>query len=87
MPFVFGTTKIEGQVNFAGAGPEVERLEGEIMDAWIAFARTGSPNHAGLPAWPAYGAESRQTMVFDTAASTVQSDPFGEERRALEALL
>ncbi|CAN5662539.1 carboxylesterase/lipase family protein [soil metagenome] len=87
MPFVFGTTKIEGQVNFAGAGRDVERLEGEIMDAWIAFARTGNPNHRGLPAWPAYDAATRETMVFDTAASTVQSDPFGEERRALEALL
>ena len=87
MPFVFGTTKIEGQVNFAGAGPEVERLEGEIMDAWIAFARTGNPNHRGLPFWPAYDAATRETMVFDTAAATVQSDPFGEERRALEALL
>lgn len=87
MPFVFGTTKIEGQVNFAGAGPEVERLEGEIMDAWIAFARTGNPNHRGLQAWPAYDAATRDTMVFDTAAATVQSDPFGEERRALEALL
>ena len=87
MPFVFGTTKIEGQVNFAGAGPDVERLEGEIMDAWIAFARTGNPNHWGLQAWPAYDAATRDTMVFDTAAATVQSDPFGEERRALEALL
>ncbi|CAN5737945.1 para-nitrobenzyl esterase [soil metagenome] len=87
MPFVFGTTKIEGQVNFAGAGPEVERLEGEIMDAWIAFARTGNPNHPGLPSWPAYEGGARDTMVFDTVASTVQSDPFGEERRALEALL
>ncbi|MES2722066.1 MAG: carboxylesterase/lipase family protein [Pseudomonadota bacterium] len=87
MPFVFGTTKIEGQVNFAGAGPEVERLEGEIMDAWIAFARTGNPNHPGLPAWPAYDAASRDTMVFDTVAATLQSDPFGEERAALEALL
>ncbi|WP_340643939.1 carboxylesterase family protein [Phenylobacterium sp.] len=87
MPFVFGTTKIEGQVNFAGAGPEVERLEGEIMDAWIAFARTGNPNHPGLPSWPAYEGGARDTMVFDTAAATIQSDPFGEERRALEALL
>ena len=87
MPFVFGTTKIEGQVNFAGAGPEVERLEGEIMDAWIAFARTGNPNHPGLPHWPAYDAATRDTLVFDTQEATVQRDPFGEERRALEALL
>ncbi|MFZ3006127.1 MAG: carboxylesterase/lipase family protein [Phenylobacterium sp.] len=87
MPFVFGTTRIEGQVNFAGAGPDVERLEGEIMDAWIAFARTGNPNHPGLPAWPAYDAGTQETMVFDTVAATVQSDPFGEARRALEALL
>lgn len=87
MPFVFGTTAMPTQVRFAGEGPEVERLEGEMMDAWIAFTKTGNPAHPGIGAWPAHEAGERTTMVFDTARSGVQPDPFGEERRALEPLL
>lgn len=87
MPFVFGTTRAPTQVKFAGEGADVERLEGEIMDAWIAFARTGSPSHPGLGDWPAHDAAGRATMVFGTSGSQVEADPFGEERRALDALL
>lgn len=86
MPFVFGTLDLPTQRKFAGEGPEVERLSAEMMDAWIAFARTGDPNHPGLPAWPPYDGERRATMIFDSAASRVENDPFGEERAALLAL-
>jgi para-nitrobenzyl esterase len=87
MPFVFGTTGKPTQVRFAGQGAEVERLEGEMMDAWIAFARTGNPAHPAIGSWPAHEGGERATMVFDTAGSRVRSDPFAEERQALEALL
>lgn len=86
MPFVFGTFDLPGQEKFAGEGPEVERLSGQMMDAWIAFARTGDPNHPGLPAWLAYDGLGRATMIFDTAGSSVEHDPFGPERAALMAL-
>ncbi|HEY9218855.1 MAG TPA: carboxylesterase family protein, partial [Phenylobacterium sp.] len=83
MPFVFGTTGAPTQDRFCGTGPDVERLSREMHDAWAAFARTGNPGAH----WPAFDGETRQTMVFDTARSGPQRDPFGEERAALEALL
>jgi para-nitrobenzyl esterase len=32
--------------------------------AWLAFARDGDPGHAGLPDWPAFPRDARQTMLF-----------------------
>lgn len=44
---------------------ECERLQSQMCNAWVSFARTGDPNHAGLPHWRAYDAEFGATMVFD----------------------
>ncbi|MCP4962085.1 MAG: carboxylesterase family protein [Actinomycetia bacterium] len=43
-------------------------LARQMMDTWVVFARTGNPNHAGLPHWPSYDLESRPTMAFDADA-------------------
>ncbi len=86
MPFVFGTLDAPTQDRFAGTGPEVEQLARNMMDAWLAFARTGNPAHEGIGAWPAYDGASRPTMVFDRQ-SCFASDPFGEERRAIESFV
>ncbi|MND03870.1 Para-nitrobenzyl esterase [compost metagenome] len=53
-----------------------------MSEAWIAFARTGDPNHPGIPQWPSYDAERRATMVFDTQ-SRVVDDPDSAIRKAL----
>lgn len=86
MPFVFGTTGAPGQDRFAGAGPDVEQLSANMMDAWLSFARSSSPGHEGIGAWPAYDAEMRATMVFDRT-SGAENDPFREERKAVAALV
>jgi para-nitrobenzyl esterase len=87
LPFVFGTLNAPTQDRFAGTGPDVERLSRDMMDAWLAFARTGNPAATAVGAWSAYDDTRRPTMVFDTKFSRQQDDPFGDERRALEALL
>jgi len=33
--------------------------------AWINFARSGNPNHKGLPVWPAYTGAGGETRIFD----------------------
>jgi para-nitrobenzyl esterase len=84
MPFVFGTLSAPTQDRFAGSGPGVERLSHQMMDAWLSFAKTGRPAHEGIGRWDAYTEPARPTMVFDLE-SRQQADPFGEERRAVEA--
>jgi para-nitrobenzyl esterase len=83
LPFVFGNLDAKGVSELIGNDLErqVERqaLAEVVQGAWIAFARTGNPYHAGLPSWPAYEPEHRHTLVFDTP-SFVQSDPMGTER-------
>jgi para-nitrobenzyl esterase len=58
--------------------PSASRAElaDRMSEAWIAFARDGDPNHAGLPKWPAYSLDERATMVFDREVCTVGPDPF-----------
>jgi para-nitrobenzyl esterase len=69
-----------------GGGPGGRALAERISTSWVQFARTGNPNHDGLPRWPAFDAARRSTMVFDDACS-VKNDPDGEELKALDASL
>ena len=85
IPFVFGTLDAPGMEAFAGSGPEAEKLSEKTMDAWLAFARTGDPNHPGLPAWETYGPERRSTMRLDLD-STLEDAPMEAERVAFEEL-
>jgi predicted amidophosphoribosyltransferase len=57
-----------------------------MMDAWLAFARTGNPAHAGIGEWPAYDTTRRATMVFDRETRLVE-DPLGSERAVWDGTL
>ena len=52
VPFVMGSIGTPGGDRFAGSGPEAAALQERVMDAWLGFARSGDPGHAGLPDWP-----------------------------------
>jgi len=56
-----------------------------MSEAWIAFARSGDPNHPGIPKWPSYSASNRATMLFDIPSHVVD-DPFREELDAWEGM-
>lgn len=79
LPFVFGTYFVPGQDKFAGTGPAVAKLSGQMMDAWVAFAKTGNPEHGGIGDWKPYDTASRKTMIFGKQTGQVQA-PFEEER-------
>jgi para-nitrobenzyl esterase len=64
-----------------GKGPERQALADKMSAAWVAFARSGNPNHKGIPSWAAFDANQRATMIFNNQCKAV-NDPFREERLA-----
>jgi para-nitrobenzyl esterase len=79
IPFVFDN--LARAARFTGESSERFALAENMSEAWLAFAREGVPHSTGLPAWPAYDAETRATMIFDQTCR-VENDPGGELRRA-----
>jgi para-nitrobenzyl esterase len=65
--------------SMSGIGEEQQKIADMMSEAWLAFARSGNPNHAGLPAWPEYG-EERAVMLFDLTPQVV-NDPHGPQRK------
>jgi para-nitrobenzyl esterase len=84
IPFVFDNTQIPKTMTTGGA--EVKALAAQTSEAWVAFARTGNPNHKALPTWPAYATAQRATMVFDAPAPAVVNDPGRAERELWTSL-
>ena len=80
LPFVFANT--DRCAVMTGGGADARALADRMADAWVALARNGNPNHAGLPQWPAFTPDRCETMVFDTT-SVVRNNPDREERAAL----
>jgi para-nitrobenzyl esterase len=83
LPFVFDHPDLIGFLT--GAGDERRQLAHDMSTAWVAFARSGNPNHRGIPAWDPWAPVRRATMVFDRATTTV-NDPWSEERLAIRQL-
>ena len=84
IPFVFDNTERSRAIT--GGGPRAAALADKISDAWIAFARTGSPATPKLPAWPPYAGAERLTMVFDDESQVV-ADPNRARREAMQKAL
>jgi para-nitrobenzyl esterase len=70
-------------VNYSGLTPEGLEMSTNMSSAWANFARTGNPNHSGIPNWPAFDKSKRSTMVFNTPCM-VKDDPEGPGLRLLE---
>lgn len=61
IPFVFHNSHRVPCCNIPNV---TETLEDQMAGAWVRFAYSGNPNHAGMPAWKPFG-ENETTMVFD----------------------
>ncbi len=81
IPFVFDNVATD---RISGDTPTKFALAEKMSKAWISFARTGDPNHAGIPKWPGYSSEKRVTMIFDNECK-IANDPYGPERLAWAA--
>jgi para-nitrobenzyl esterase len=75
---------IDRCLNATTGSPEARALAAKMSDAWIAFARTGDPNHKGLPHWPAVTKTATPNMLFD-ATCRVAEDPDRAVRAALDS--
>lgn len=78
IPFFFDNLRVSpGMV-----GTEWEKaqpLAEAMSETLLAFARTGTPENAHVPRWPAYDLQRRATMVWDLPPRVVD-DPRGKER-------
>ena len=81
LPFCFDNT--DRSENLTGGGPVPRALAARVSEAWIQFARTGNPNHDGLPHWPAFSASNCTTMIFDNEC-TLENDPDHAERQIIQ---
>jgi para-nitrobenzyl esterase len=83
LAFVFDN--VAKSAAMVGSGPAPQHLADQMSSAWLAFARSGNPNNAAIPAWSAFSTRERATMVFDTQ-SRVEPDFRGAERTLLASL-
>ncbi len=77
--FVFGNSSILG----GAPQPGDEALSNLMRDYWINFAKSGDPNGAGLPVWPAFTDKDENVMFFDQHSSA-RPIPNMEKLKALD---
>jgi para-nitrobenzyl esterase len=82
--FVFDN--LERCSNLTGGDSDADVLAGQMSQAWIDFARYGSPNHDGLPHWPAFTPEKRETMLFDCPCVVVDDPDRDARQMVMKAL-
>lgn len=78
IPMVFGNLEADDWTRAAVAA--ARPVSEPMMDALIAFARSGDPSAEGRVEWPRFDLQRRATLVFDTRLR-VEDDPRGAERR------
>ncbi len=86
LPFVFGTLDRSEIGRLAGRTPAAYALSERMQDAWLAFARTGSPRSESLPDWPPYAPPRRATMLLAEQPRVVDA-PQEPERAFWEAFI
>jgi para-nitrobenzyl esterase len=78
IPLVFDNIAADDWTRDGGA--PAQALADAMSTALIAFARSGDPNAAGLPAWPKFEVPARPALIFDSTLRVVEDDR-GRERR------
>jgi para-nitrobenzyl esterase len=78
LPYVFGALSAGARtiagVTYPAASEPDHRLSDTMMSYWIAFAKTGDPNHAAGPRWPAFTATDENLLDFSSEGPVVRQD-------------
>jgi para-nitrobenzyl esterase len=82
----FALQNVEIARSMVGTGPERQSLADKMSAAFAAFARSGNPNHKGIPKWQPFDTTKRATMIWNNECRVV-NDPYREERLARAELL
>lgn len=69
LPFMFDNIALANKMT--GGSQAAHDLAAKMSQSWINFAKTGNPNHADLPEWPAYNSSNTATMHFDTTSEVM----------------
>jgi len=81
LPFVFNNFSVPVFQTLVGKSTDLDTISDKMMDAWIAFARSGNPNHEGIPQWPSYDIEKRSIMLINKELKVTEKF-LDEERTA-----
>jgi para-nitrobenzyl esterase len=73
VPFVFDTARAHYGAPLTEAD---EKVAQEMNTYWANFVKTGNPNGAGLPNWPAYNSASDMLMDFTDSGPMAKADPW-----------
>ena len=81
--FVFGTHGEPGMADFSGSGPAADALSERMMDAWLAFAKSGDPSTRERPgalhrreiARPRSSASAARSRARRTTRSAARGTP------------
>ena len=65
--------------SMSGHGEAQQTIADAMSESWLAFARSGDPNNANVPHWPAYDSQARATMIFGVQ-SRIENDPRAKDR-------
>lgn len=82
IPFVFDSWKHIPHASLI-LGDEDKAETALVHSCWVSYAKTGTPDCAGGPAWPAYGAGHDALLDFTLPAATVKA---GFEKPMLDQL-
>jgi para-nitrobenzyl esterase len=68
LAFVFDN--VARSESMVGKGEDQRALAEQMSSTWLAFARTGNPNHELIRNWPQYSSVTRPTMILDNGSDT-----------------
>ncbi len=69
-----------------GETPAAQKMADRHAAAWVAFAATGDPNHAGIPHWDPFTPETRRSSLVFADQMAAENDHRADFRKLWDAI-